>query len=101
MVRAGCSGVDSGGIHTGMSQDICEVKDILMLLIISARKQVAEIVRKHLARIYPASFLSFFIMLQILLRSNGFLCLEQNTGPALISFCLQYFIRRFRNSLVR
>ena len=41
MVRAGCSGVDSGGIHTGVSQDICQVKDILMLLIISARKQVA------------------------------------------------------------
>ena len=56
MVRAGCSGVDSGSIHTGMSQDICEVKDILMLLIISARKQVAEIVRKHLARIYSGFF---------------------------------------------
>ena len=56
MVRAGCSGVDSGGIHTGVSQDIRQVKYILMLLIISARKQVAEIVRKHLARIYSGFF---------------------------------------------
>ena len=44
-----------GRIDTRMSQYIREVHDIFMLFIIRSGKQMAEIVRKYLFRIYPGA----------------------------------------------
>ena len=52
MDLAGFHGVDSCGVDTGMAKDIRQTYDILLDVIVGARKQMAKIVGKDLLRGY-------------------------------------------------
>ena len=52
MLRASGQQVNSGGFHAGMPQNIRQFYNVLVNSVVNRGKQVPQVVRKHLGRVY-------------------------------------------------
>ena len=54
--RAGCHNIDSGGVDAAVAQNIRQLGNVLFNTIKGSGKQLAKIMRKHLACLYMCLF---------------------------------------------
>ena len=53
MFVAGGDNINSCGVDTAVTEDVCELGNVLFYAVECSCEQVAQIMRKHLLRIYP------------------------------------------------
>ena len=72
MLRTRCNNINTGGIDTGMPEYICELGNILLNSVKSTGKQMAQIVRKHLARRYVRLLTQGLHFFPYIMTADGF-----------------------------
>ena len=82
----GFHGVNSGGIHATVTEDIRKAHDVLLQGIIGSCEQVPEVMGKTFFSDTPASLHIFFISLHLFDLSSGLPFLLTKTAPLFLLF---------------
>lgn len=81
VLPSGFHGVDAGGVHAGVAEDVRQPQQILFHAVKNAGEQMPQRMGKDLARVNPARSHRAFMRRQTVLRSSGVLFFERNTLP--------------------